>query len=170
VEDLCSAGSFSSSILYSSNITNKLLTIQTISTHTPCVSSYHTTFRRIKLLSFISILIANRYYFNTRHSREFTGNEEADEWAKISVEGPDTRGVEWLNYSDRTKVGRFPSHDRSPSSSGRSRRRSGGGATVAAGQNYKTKHRMPKRQRLDDTIAGSTKRPASRIYQIKTGH
>jgi len=28
------------------------------------------------------------------------GNEKVNEWAKIAAEEPDTRGVEWLNYSD----------------------------------------------------------------------
>jgi len=36
------------------------------------------------------------------------GNEKADEWAKIAAEEPDTRGVEWLNYSDRTEVRAMP--------------------------------------------------------------
>ena len=36
------------------------------------------------------------------------GNEKADEWAKIAAEEPDTHGVEWLNYSDRTEVRAMP--------------------------------------------------------------
>jgi len=36
------------------------------------------------------------------------GNEKADEWAKIAAEEPDTRGVEWLSYSDRTEVRAMP--------------------------------------------------------------
>jgi len=36
--------------------------------------------------------------------KRIEGNEKADEWAKIAAEEPDTRGVEWLNYSDRTEV------------------------------------------------------------------
>ena len=32
------------------------------------------------------------------------GNEKADEPSKIAAEEPDTHGVEWLNYSDRTEV------------------------------------------------------------------
>ena len=31
-------------------------------------------------------------------------NEKADEWAKVAAEEPDTHGLEWLNYSDRTEV------------------------------------------------------------------
>ena len=34
----------------------------------------------------------------------------------------------------------------------------------------KTKYKMPKSQRPDDTVAGSTKRLASRFYQLKMGH
>ena len=34
----------------------------------------------------------------------------------------------------------------------------------------KTKYRMPKSQRPDGTVAGSSKRPTSRFYQLKTGH
>jgi len=37
-----------------------------------------------------------------------TGNEKADKWAKIAAEEPDTGGVEWLNYSDRTEVRAMP--------------------------------------------------------------
>jgi len=36
------------------------------------------------------------------------GNEKADEWAKVAAEEPDTHGVEWLNYSDRTEVRPMP--------------------------------------------------------------
>ena len=36
------------------------------------------------------------------------GNEKAEEWAKIAAEEPDTHGVEWLNYSDRTEVRPMP--------------------------------------------------------------
>ena len=34
----------------------------------------------------------------------------------------------------------------------------------------KTKYWMPKSQRPDDTVAGSSKRLASWFYQLKTGH
>jgi len=40
----------------------------------------------------------------------------------------------------------------------------------AGGRTPKTKYRMPKSQRPDGTVAGSTKRLASRFYQVKTGH
>jgi len=38
------------------------------------------------------------------------------------------------------------------------------------GRTSKTKYRVPKIQRPDGTVAGSTKRLASRFYQLKTGH
>ena len=40
----------------------------------------------------------------------------------------------------------------------------------AGGRTSKTKYQMPRSQRLDGTVAGSTKRLASRFYQVKTGH
>jgi ribonuclease HI len=30
-----------------------------------------------------------------------TGNEMADEWAKLAADEPDMHGVEWLSYADR---------------------------------------------------------------------
>jgi len=32
----------------------------------------------------------------------------ADEWAKVAVEKPRTRWVEWLSYSDRAEVRAMP--------------------------------------------------------------
>jgi len=37
-----------------------------------------------------------------------TGNEKADEWAKLAAEEPDARGVEWLAYSDRAEARSMP--------------------------------------------------------------
>ena len=53
------------------------------------------------------------------------GNEKADEWAKIAAGEPNTRGVEWLSSSGRTKVRGAPLPRLSPASSGKSQRRSG---------------------------------------------
>jgi len=36
------------------------------------------------------------------------GNEKADEWTKLAAEEPDTRGVEWLCYSDRMEARPMP--------------------------------------------------------------
>ena len=40
----------------------------------------------------------------------------------------------------------------------------------AGGRTSKTKYRMPKSQKPDSAVAGSSKRLASRFYQIKNGH
>jgi len=40
----------------------------------------------------------------------------------------------------------------------------------AGGRTSKKKYRMPKSQKPDGAVAGSSKRLASRFYQIKTGH
>ena len=40
----------------------------------------------------------------------------------------------------------------------------------AGGQTSKKKYQLPECQRPDGTVAGSTKRLASRFYQLKTGH
>jgi len=36
------------------------------------------------------------------------GNKKAEEWAKVAAEEPDTRGAEWLNYSERTEARPMP--------------------------------------------------------------
>jgi len=41
---------------------------------------------------------------------------------------------------------------------------------AGAGRTSKKKYKMPKSQRPDGTVAGSTKRLASRVSQLKTGH
>jgi len=40
----------------------------------------------------------------------------------------------------------------------------------AGGRTSKQKYRMPNRQQTDGVVAGSSKRLASRFYQMKTGH
>jgi len=40
----------------------------------------------------------------------------------------------------------------------------------AGGRTSKKKYRLPESQRSDGTVVGSTKRLASRFYQLKTGH
>jgi len=99
------------------------------------------------------------------------GNEKADEWAKIAAEEPDTHGVEWLNFSDLTEVRAIPL----PRSLANLKREISEKKWVevrqwAGGRTPKTKYRMSKSQRPDSTVAGSTKRLASRFYQLKTGH
>jgi len=100
-----------------------------------------------------------------------TGNEKADEWAKIAAEEPDTRRVELLSYSDRTEVRPMPL----PRSLANLKREIWEKKLVearqwAGGRTSKKKYRMPKCQKPDGAVAGSTKRLASRFYQIKMGH
>jgi len=99
------------------------------------------------------------------------GNEKADGWAKIAAEEPDTRGVEWLNYPDRTEVRAMPL----PRSLANLKREISEKKWVearqwAGGRTSKKKYKIRESQRPDGTVAGSTKKMASRFYQIKTGH
>ena len=99
------------------------------------------------------------------------GNEKADEWAKLAAEEPDARGVEWLTYSDRVEAFSMPL----PSSLTNikweiSKKKWMEARSWAGGRTSKTKYKMPKSQRPDDTVAGSNNRFASRYYQLKTGH
>jgi len=99
------------------------------------------------------------------------GNEKADEWAKIAAGEPNTRGVEWLSSSGRTEVRAAPL-PRSLANLKReiSEKKWAEARQWAGGRTSKTKYRMPKRQKPDGAVAGSTKRLASRYYQLKTGH
>jgi len=99
------------------------------------------------------------------------GNEKADEWAKIAAEEPGAHGVEWRSYSDRMEVRAMPL----PRSLANLKREISEKKWVearqwAGGRTSKKKYRLPKGQRPDGTAAGSTKRLASRFYQLKTGH
>jgi len=99
------------------------------------------------------------------------GNEKADEWAKLAAEEPDARGVERLTYSDRVEAFSMPL----PSSLANikweiSKKKWMEARSWAGGRTSKTKYKVPKSQRPDDTVAGSNKRFASRYYQLKTGH
>jgi hypothetical protein len=44
------------------------------------------------------------------------------------------------------------------------------GRRWAGGRTSAKKYKMPREQRPDETVAGSSKRLASRFYQIKMGH
>jgi len=84
---------------------------------------------------------------------------------------PDTHGVEWLNYLDRTEVRPTPL----PRSLANLKREISEKKWVearrwAGGRTSKKKYKMPKSHRPDDAVAGSTKRLASRYYQLKAGH
>jgi len=102
------------------------------------------------------------------------GNEKADEWAKLAVEEPDTRGeegLEWFAYLDRPEVRSMPL-PRSLANIKReiAQKKWAEARQWAGGQTSKKKYKMPESQRPDGTVAGSTKRLASRYYQLRTGH
>jgi len=98
------------------------------------------------------------------------GNKKADEWEKIAAEEPNTRGVGWLSYLDRVEACMVPL----PRSLANLKReifdkKWAEARQWADGRTSKTKYRMPKSQKPDGVVAGSTKRLASRFYQLKTG-
>jgi len=103
--------------------------------------------------------------------RGVEGNEKADEWAKLAAEEPDARGVEWMSYSDRTEVRPMPL-PRSLANTRReiSEKKWSEARRWAGGRTSKQKYRLPETHRPDATVAGSTKRLASRFYQLKAGH
>jgi ribonuclease HI len=86
------------------------------------------------------------------------GNEKADEWAKLAAENPDARGVEPLPRS-------LAHLKRQISEKKWAEARQWAGSRI-----NKTKYKMPAKQKPDGAVAGSTKRHASRFYQLKTGH
>jgi len=88
------------------------------------------------------------------------GNEKADEWAKIAAETPGARGVEHLVPLPRSLANLKREISEKKWAEARQ---------WAGGRTSKTKYCMPKSQRPDGAVAGSTKRLASRYYQLKTG-
>jgi ribonuclease HI len=87
-----------------------------------------------------------------------TGNEKADEWAKLAAEKPDARGVEALPRSLAHLKREI------------SERKWTEAHQWARSRINKEKYKMPAKQKPDGTVAGSSKRLASRFYQLKTGH
>jgi len=88
--------------------------------------------------------------------KEVAGNEKADEWAKAAAE-------------------QSGNHKPLPRSLANLKREISEKKWVearqwAGGRTSKTKDRMPKCQKPAGAVAGSSKRLASRYYQIKTGH
>jgi len=79
--------------------------------------------------------------------------------------------VECLSYSDRAGARAMPL-PRSLANIKReiSEKKWAEARQWAGGRASKTKYRIPKSQKPDGVVAGSTKRLASRFYQIKTGH
>jgi hypothetical protein len=86
------------------------------------------------------------------------GNEKADEWAKLAAQSPEARGVELLPRS-------LAHLKREISEKKWTEARQWAGSRV-----NKAKYKMPARQKPDGVVAGSSKRLASRFYQLKTGH
>jgi len=76
------------------------------------------------------------------------GNEKADEGVRQTVEEPDARGVEWLEYGIGMAGGGRPSPGRWPVSGEKSRRR--GGLKPAGGRRNElmggSTYRMPRSQ------------------------
>jgi len=100
------------------------------------------------------------------------GNEKADEWAKIGVEAPDARRVEWMNYSDRTGECTMPLQRSLETNVKReiSEKNWAEARGWAGGRTFRSKYKMPKRHMLDGTVAGSTRWLISRYYQMKVGY
>jgi hypothetical protein len=95
------------------------------------------------------------------------GNEKADEWAKLAAEEPDARGVEWLMGEARPMpLPRSLAHLKREISE----KKWAEARQWAGGRITSKKYKMPCKQRTDKTVAGSSKRHASRFYQLKTGH
>ena len=84
------------------------------------------------------------------------GNEKADEWAKAAAE---QSGIHRPIPQSLTNLKREISEKKWVEA------RQWAGARTS-----KKKYRLPERQRPDGAVAGSTKRLASRFYQLKTGH
>jgi len=80
-------------------------------------------------------------------------------------------GEEWLSNSDRAEARAMP-FPRSLANTAPeiSEKKCVKARQWAGGRTSKTKCRMPKIQRPGSTVAGRTKRLASRFYRIKTGH
>ena len=90
------------------------------------------------------------------------GNEQADRWAKLAAEEPDTQGVEWPDEARPRSLANIRREI--------SEKKWIEARQWAGGRTSKGKYRMPSSQRPDGTIAGSAKRLAARFYQLKTGH
>jgi hypothetical protein len=96
------------------------------------------------------------------------GNDKADEWAKLAAEEPDARGVEWLQGGGACPMPlpRSLAHFKQEISE----KKWAEARLWAGGRTSKKKYKMPAKQKPDGTIAGSSKRHASRFYQLKAGH
>ena len=89
-------------------------------------------------------------------------NEQADRWAKLAADEPDTLGVEWPEEARPRSLANIRREI--------SEKKWMEARQWAGGRTSKQKYRMPRTQRPDGTVAGSAKRLAARFYQLKTGH
>jgi hypothetical protein len=108
------------------------------------------------------IIINIRWY--TAH-KGVAGNGKADEWAKLAAEEPDAGGVEWLEGGARPMpLPRSLAHlKREISEKKWTEVRRWAGERVTT-----KKYRLLREQRPDKVVSGSSKRLASRFYQLKT--
>ena len=90
------------------------------------------------------------------------GNEQADKWAKLTADEPDTLGVKWPDMA----YPRYLANIRWEISEKKWME----ARQWAEGETSKQKYKMPKSQKPDSTVAGSAKRLTSRFYQLKTGY
>jgi len=89
------------------------------------------------------------------------GNEEADKWAKMGAERPGSRGVEHLLPLPRSLANLRREISEKKWAEARQ---------WAGSRTTRKKYRMPMTQKPNGAVAGSSKRLASRFYQLKTGH
>ena len=90
------------------------------------------------------------------------GNEQADKWAKLAAEEPDTPGVEWPDEARPRSLANIRWEI--------SEKKWAEARLWAGGRTSQKKYKMPKSQKPNGTVAGSTKRLATRFYQLKMGH
>jgi len=84
------------------------------------------------------------------------GNEKADEWAKEAARQPGAHGLLPRSLANLKRE--------------ISEKKWAVARRWAGGRTSKAKYGMAKSQKPDGAVAGSTKRLASRYYQLKTGH
>jgi hypothetical protein len=89
----------------------------------------------------------------------------------MAGEEPERRGVEWLSYLDRTEVRPMPFLRSLVILKRHILEKKWVEARQWAGsQTSRKKYRMPTSQKPDGAVARRTKRLASRLYQLRTGH
>jgi len=109
-------------------------------------------------------------HVGTSNKTELPATKRPTSGQRSAAEEPDTHEVEWLNYSDRTEARAVPLPRSLANLKREISKKWVEARQWAGGRTSKTDYRTPKSQRPDGTVAGSTKRLASRFYQIRTGH